>query len=67
MFHSQGLPSLEQTVPCQVQAALLPAPSRLPFATVLLQPSLLRLAGFIHQSGQVYTPRPEARTANKLP
>lgn len=25
------------------------------------------LTGFIHHSGQVYTPRPKARTANKLP
>ena len=67
MFYNQGLPSLEQMVHCQVQVALLSVPSRLPFAVVLLQPSLLRLAGFIHHSGQVYTPRPKARTANKLP
>lgn len=67
MFYNQGLPSLEQMVHCQVQVALLSVPSRLPFAIVLLQPSLLRLAGFIHHSGQVYTPRPRARTANKLP
>ena len=67
MFYNQGLPSLEQMVHCQIQVALLSVPSRLPFAIVLLQPSLLRLAGFIHHSGQVYTPRPKARTANKLP
>lgn len=51
----------------QVQMTSWSVPSELPFAAVLPWPPFLGLAGFIHHTRQVYTPRPEAQTANKLP
>lgn len=51
----------------QVQMTSWSVPSELHFGAVLPWPTFLGLAGFIHHTRQVYIPRPEAKTANKLP